>query len=69
MSRRRPWRAVAYKPGPSRYWFGHTCAKTEEGLARSVERWTALGLTVEVWEVLELPGESGVTADAGALSG
>jgi hypothetical protein len=51
----RPWRAAAYVPGPPRYWFGHTSAKTEAGLSRSVERWRSLGLTVEVWEVRPIP--------------
>jgi hypothetical protein len=51
----RPWRAVAYSPGPPRYYFGNTSAKTREGLSRSVERWRSLGLTVDVHEVLPHP--------------
>jgi hypothetical protein len=62
----RPWRAAAYVPGPPRYWFGHTSAKTEDGLARSVTRWRELGLTVEVWEVIPHPQ---ITEAAEALAG
>lgn len=51
----RPWRAVAYSPGPPRYYFGNTSAKTREGLGRSVTRWESLGLAVDVWEVLPVP--------------
>jgi hypothetical protein len=52
----RPWRAAAYVPGQPRYYWGHASARTREGLSASVSRWTALGLVVEVWEVLRLPG-------------
>lgn len=62
----RPWRAAAYAPGPPRHWFGHTSAKTRDGLSRSVDRWRALGLTVEVWQVLPVP-EVEAAAQAAAL--
>lgn len=60
----RPWRAVAYTPGPPRYWFGHTSAKTEAGLSRSVDRWRSLGLIVEVWQVMPVPEVAAHLRDA-----
>lgn len=65
----RPWRAAAYVPGPPRYWFGHTSAKTREGLDRSVTRWRELGLTVEVWEVLPVPEVARLTEVATSSPG
>jgi hypothetical protein len=65
----RPWRAAAYTPGPPRYWFGHTSAKTREGLSRSVDRWRSLGLTVEVWQVQPIPEVESLTQVADSSAG
>lgn len=57
MKRDRPWRAVAFIPlGPGlRHFIGNASARTREGLDGCVARWTALGATVDVWEVLPHP--------------
>lgn len=57
MARRRPWRAVAYKPDPtapngrSREVTGRTAACTEEGLAEFVLRQVDAGNVVDLYEV------------------
>lgn len=71
MRRPRPWRAVAYVPGPPRYYFGNASALTREGLDRSVTRWKSLGFVVQVWEVLPHPAVeqlvAAATSDAGSV--
>jgi hypothetical protein len=62
----RPWRAVAYLPGPPRYHLGRTAAKTRAGLDRFVAEWEGIGATVDVWEVLPHP-EIAAAAEASAL--
>jgi hypothetical protein len=54
----RPWRAVAYLPGPPRWHLSRTAAASREGLDRFVAQWQEVGATVEVWEVIPHPAIS-----------
>lgn len=64
----RPWRAAAYYAigGAMRHYMGHTSAKTRDGLDRFVDRHTAQGCTVDVWQVMEHPDVAALVTQASA---
>lgn len=69
---RRPWRAVAslrFGPGLAPLVLGRTSAASRAGLDRFVDRHTAAGARVEVWQVMPVPEVEAQLTSTGSTPG